>query len=181
MNKILVKIDDDKRYIKRYNTDKLDNYNRIYSVGSFPPKFVRQYLSINEEVFEGTPTEYNIESKTEDNIIIKFNSKLDTKYRLDLIMEPETQIWHIGFSEWNKELNNTNDYENLTNKNEAIDVFSRLIWILKDLNMNVEYCIGSSADSRKNNIYEYMMRFVSNWEKRNTEQYTLGWAIYFNL
>ena len=96
-------------------------------------------------------------------------------------MEPETQIWHIGFSEWNKELNNPNDYENLTNKNEAIDVFSRLIWILKDLNMNVEYCIGSSADSRENNIYEYMMRFVSNWEKRNTEQYTLGWAIYFNL
>ena len=56
--------------------------------------------------------------------------------------------------------------------------------ILKDINnkLNVdEYCIGATDNESKNHIYEYMMRFISGWEKRETDQYDLGWAIYFKL
>ena len=73
-------------------------------------------------------------------------------------------------------------YEEETDNKESVDIFSRIIWILKDLNMWVEYCIGSTGnDKKKNNIYEYMMRFVSNWEKRETEEYPLGWGIFFKI
>lgn len=33
----------------------------------------------------------------------------------------------------------------------------------------------------KNKIYQYMLRFIENWEKKETEQYDLGWGIYFDL
>lgn len=33
----------------------------------------------------------------------------------------------------------------------------------------------------KDNIYQYLMKYVSGWEKRKTDQYDLGWAIYFKI
>ena len=44
-----------------------------------------------------------------------------------------------------------------------------------------EYCIGATGDVSKDVIYEYIMNKVGDWEKRNTDQYELGWAIYFKL
>lgn len=43
------------------------------------------------------------------------------------------------------------------------------------------YCIGATGNPSKDNVYKYMMRFVSNWDKRNTDQYELGCAIYFKI
>lgn len=180
-NKILVKIEDYKNYINKYGTNKLDSKNEIYTFGSFPPKFYREQYNINEEVFEGIPCTYEILEKDNNKILIKFESKSDSYYRLDIFKEPNTNIWHIGFSEIDSKIDNIEQYQSLTNKNESIDVLSRLIWILKDLNKDVEYCIGATGDDKKDRIYIYMMRFVSNWEKRETEQYPLGWGIYFKI
>ena len=177
----MVRIDDYKKYLNKYGTDKIDNSIRIYSSPSFPPKFIREKIGINEEIFEGIPNEYKVEISNTEQVLVKFISKSNSEYRLDLLKEPNNDIWHIGFSEYKNEIDNINDYERQTLKNESIDVVSKIIWILKDLNMNVEYCIGFTTDSRKNNLYEYIMRFVSNWEKKVTNQYDLGWAFYFKI
>lgn len=173
-NKILVKLKDYKKYTEIKGTNKLDLNNEIYSKSQFPI-----FLNINEEIFEGRETNYLILEETNDNILIKFESSTQIKYRLDLFKEPNMEIWHIGFSLFNSNLNS--NYHVETNNNEAIDVLSRIVWILKDLNKNTEYCIGATGNPSKDNIYKYIMRFVSNWEKRETEQYELGWAIYFKI
>lgn len=179
--RILVKIDDYKNYLTKYNTNELDKNNVIYTFSSFPPKFYRKLYNINEEIFDGTICDYEIINKNSNIINIIFISKLNNEYRLDLFKEPNVNIWHIGFSEFNSEICDIEKYHKLTNNNESIDVFSRLIWILQDINLNVKYCIGASGDPKKDRVYEYMMRFVSNWEKKETDQYPLGWAIYFHL
>jgi hypothetical protein len=174
MRKILVKIEDYIKYLEINSNNKLDKSNKIYANCGFP-----KFLNINEKVFEGRETEYDIIEDTNDKVLIKFKSASETEYRLDLFREPNTQIFHIGFSIFNTELNN--EYHTKTNRFEAIDVISRLVWILKDINKNVEYCIGATGDESKDSVYEYIMRFVSNWEKRTTDQYDLGWAIYFSI
>lgn len=179
MRKILVKISDYVKYISENKTDKLDNKNIIFTKGSFP-RFLSK--NINEEIFNGVETEYKIES-SEDSYIIKFLSKSEYEYRFDIIREPNTRIYHLAFSLSNFDFDSI-EYHDLTNKMEQFDIFNRLIWILKDITPSLdidEYCIGSTGSSSKDNIYEYMMRFVSGWEKRKTDQYPLGWAIYFKL
>lgn len=174
MNKILVKLEDYLNYISKFKTTKLDKKNIIYTNGGFP-----KFLGINEEIFEGRSTEYEIVKNEDSHILIKFLSKNNIEYRFDLFKEPNTNIWHLGFSLFDGDLK---DYHEKTYKNEAIDVFSRMVWILKDLNLKVDkYCIGATGDESKDLTYQYMMRFVSNWEKKNTTEYSLGWALYFNL
>lgn len=179
--RILVKVEDYKDYIEKNGTNKLDERNEIYTFGSFPPKFYRDQNKINEEIFEGICCSYEILEKNEHKILIRFESKSLSEYRIDILKEPITNIWHIGFSEIDNQINDIEKYQSLTEKNEAIDVISRLIFILKSLNMNVEYCIGATGNDKKDRIYEYIMRFVSKWEKRNTNEYSLGWAIYFKI
>jgi hypothetical protein len=60
---------------------------------------------------------------------------------------------------------------------------NRLIWILKDFSANkdIEYCIGATGNLKKDRIYEYILKYVSSWEKRDSDQYELGWALYFKI
>lgn len=174
-NKILVRIDDYIKYQQKHNTNKLDDNNIIYSHGGRP-----NFIKVNEELFEGRECDYEIIKDDGDIILIKFKSTSNTSYRIDLMKEPNSDIWHIGFSLYENDISDSK-YELETDKNESIDVLSRIVWILKDLNRNVEYCIGSTGNEFKDNIYKYMMRFVSNWEKRDTKEYKSGWAIYFRL
>lgn len=178
---ILVRMSDYIKYVNENSTNKLDDYNTLYTIGSFPPLFFRNGLEINEEIFNGTPNKYDIIKSDNDHILIKFISKLNDTYRIDLIKEPINNIYHIGFSKYENEINDIENYEKKTNDENSIDVFSRIIWILKDLDMKVEYCIGATGDDKKDSIYEYMMRFVSDWEKRSTNYYNLGWGIYFKI
>jgi hypothetical protein len=173
MNKVLVRIEDYKRYTEKYNTTRLDRKNEIYTNGGLP-----KFLNIKEEIFEGRVTPYSIIEDNNRRVLIKFNSKSNIEYRIDLIKEPIDDIWHIGFSLFNSELDNS--YHDRTNNDESIDVFARVIWILKDLNKNIEYCIGATG-TPKDKIYEFMMRYISNWEKRDTNEYDLGWGLYFHL
>lgn len=173
-NRIPVRIEDYKKYVDKFGTNKLDSKNEIYVIGSFPPKFYRELHNIKEEIFEGTACNYEILEKTNNQVLIKFKSKSHYEYRLDIFKEINNDIWHIAFSEFDNSII-------LTDKKESIDVFSRLVWILKDLYMNVEYCIGATGDLKKDRIYQYMMRFVSNWEKRDNNDYPLGWGIYFTI
>lgn len=176
---IKVKLEDYNKFYEKYNHARLDRWYRITPNISNLPKF----LHTNEEILEGRETEYELIKNNPNEYLIKFKSKSDNEYRFDLLKEPNTKIYHLAFSESSKDINDES-YENLTQRGESIDVFSKLVWILKDINSKInidEYCIGATNDKKKNSIYEYLMKFVSGWEKRETDQYKLGWAIYFKL
>ncbi|MCK9446900.1 hypothetical protein M0Q50_08635 [bacterium] len=131
-------------------------------------------------MYDGKKTDYTI-SKTNSDYLILFKSNSNTEYIFELKKEPNNNIYHLSFSINNR---NIEEYEKLIELNESNEVFSRLSYILKDLNhkLNIsEYCIGATGNKKKDRIYQYMMKFVSNWEKRNTKIYDLGWALYFNL
>jgi len=176
--RIGVKLEDFKSYQEKYGHNRLDKWYRIDSVDSHLPKF----LKINEEIFEGRETKYEIVESNNKHYLMKFTSSSNTEYRFDIFRENITNIWHLGFSLLTSNLDS--DYHKLTDKKESIDVFSKIIWILKDLDKLVEadeYCIGMTGDKKKDNIYQYMMRFVTGWERRESEEYDLGWAIYFKI
>ena len=178
MINVLVKFEHYIKYVNENNSYYLDRKNK-YRIWTKSKEFVLNgFNPINEEIFNGTETKYNV-NKNEHNYCLTFKTKSETEYRFDIRKEPNTNIYHLMFS-----LNgiNIDDYEKLTESDESIEVFSKLIWILKDLNLEVnEYCIGATGNKKKDSIYEYMMRFVKSWEKRNTNQYKLGWALYFKI
>ena len=180
---IQVKLEDFLLYQEKYGHDRLDKWYRIStpSKQKLIHKIFNGWDSIyEEEIFNGIETIYQI-SNIDDSYLLKFNSNSGEEYRFDLLKEPNTNIYHLGFSLSEVA---SSDYSNLTNKNESIDVFNRLIWILKDITpkLNIdEYCIGATNNPKKDRIYEYMMKFVSGWEKRPTDQYDLGWALYFKI
>lgn len=69
--RIQVRLEDYIKYTQTHLTDKLDEGLYLYSQGSFPPKFVRENLNINEELFEGIPTNYQIIEVLFNKIFIK--------------------------------------------------------------------------------------------------------------
>lgn len=175
---ILVKFEDYISYVEKYDTTYLDKKNKYRIWCKTKDFMLNGFHPVNEEIFDGTMTEYNSQKKGE-NYLVTFQSRSKQEYRLDLIREPNTKIYHIAFTLSNRNMDN---YEKLTDLGESIEVFSRLSWILKDLNLDVdEYCIGATGDKKKDSIYEYMMRFVKSWNKRNCNSYKLGWALYFKI
>jgi len=178
---IKVNFDDYVKYYEKYKHDRLGKWIKIYPKDG-KNKMLKNIggFIIEEEIFNGIETEYEIVKNNED-YKIKFQTKTNTEYRFDLFKEPNKNIYHLGFSLFNTDLSNYND---LTNKYESLEVFNRIIWILKDiqkiLKKDYEYCIGFDLE-KKNSIYEYMMRYVTNWERRETTEYPIGWAIYFKL
>lgn len=175
---VLVKYDDFVSYKNTHGTDKLDENSVICAPSK--TKLVSRLFPVNEEIFNGTKTQYSI-SKSSDGYLITFKSNSDTEYRFDLLKDPDDDIYHLAFG-----LLDTNDveYEVLTNKNESLEVFSRLIWILKDTSSKKgidKFIIGMTNDEKKNRIYQYMMKFISGWKKIDTTNYDTGKGIYFEL
>ena len=178
MRNIHVKLKEYLNYQEKYGTTYLDKENgyRIHYA------HMNKILNINE-MLDGIHTDYSFlkEKKTGDYKII-FKSKSGTEYRFDLFKDKkEDNIYHLGFS-----LSSIDDgeYDDLTNKNEASETFGRLSFILKDINSNIDvewYCIGATGDKQKDNLYTYFMRYVDFWEKRETEDYDLKWALYFKI
>jgi hypothetical protein len=178
---ILVKFEHFSQYQKEHNTAYLDKKNgyRIWSPSK--SRMLNGFKPVLE-MFDGTITEYKFTvDSTVDNLCINFNTNSNTKYRLDLSKEPNTNIYHLAFSLDDIDIDN---YEKLTNLKESKEVFSRIAYILKDLTKKYnihEYCIGATNDIKKDFLYSSMMRYVDSWEKRDTDAYDLGWALYFKI
>ena len=176
---ILVKFEHFILYQEKYDTYYLDKKNkysiRINSKSTLLNNFVKVY-----EMFDGIKTQYKLENK-DNKYEIFFTTNSNTEYRFDLFKELNTKIYHLSFSL--KDSNKYN-YEKLTNLNESSEVFAKLSYILQELNIKLdvdEYCIGATGVKKKDNIYKYMMRYVDSWEKRDTDIYELGWALYFKI
>lgn len=175
---ILVKYEHYTSYINDNNNPYLDRKEK-YRIYSKSKEFVLNgFKKVNEEVFDGIKTEYDVE-KNGDNYLILFKSKSESDYKLELHKEPNTKIYHISFTLFDR---NQINYEDPSDKGEAIEVYSRLLWILKDVKIDHdEYCIGATGDKRKDSIYLYLMKDTKKWQKRNTNIYPLGWALYFTV
>lgn len=175
---ILVKYEDYLKYIIENQSEYLDKKNKYRIWSPSKSSIINEFKPVNEEIFNGTKTEYKL-VEVESGYLITFFTNSQMEYRFDLFKEPNTNIYHLGFSISNVQ---QSDYEKVTDVNESIELFSRLTWILKDLKIRVdEFCIGATGNPKKDRIYEYMMRFVDSWQKRKSDHYPLGWALYFKL
>lgn len=181
---ILVKIEDFIDYQDKYKTTYLDKKNNYRIWSRTKEKILENlegYETINE-ILDGTETSYNISCDKQGNYMLIFFTKKGNKYRFDLQHEKGTNIYHLMFS--NDDFNK-GEYEKLTNRNESIEVFSRLSYILKDfigkIDKDVEFCIGASGNESKDRLYEYFMIYTKSWEKRKTNEYDLGWGLFFKI
>lgn len=188
----LVKNEHYKKFIKENNTDKFSRFIKIWCPSkSYLLSFTEFGPTLNEEIFEPLYTNYIEEIVNNIHIVYYFETKSLTKYRLDIfkLSEFNTTINHIGFSLANKSIDNQDEYEEETNKNESIELFSRIIFILNDLiqknKINNEFCIGGSTFEKKNILYKNMLKYLvgpNGFQKRNTNYYpNVGWGIYFQI
>jgi len=174
---IRVNFDDFIEYQEKYGTKYLDKKHKYYI--DYPSKeiILNDFKQVNE-MFDGIKTSYDL-TNNNNNYLIRFKTKSNNEYRFDLLKEPNTDIYHLAFS-----LMYNEEYHELSNLNESSEVFGKLSYILQELDesLNVlEYCIGATGDLKKDKIYQYMMKYVSSWDKRETTQYPLGWALYFKI
>jgi hypothetical protein len=175
---ILVSFESYLNHQNKYNTtylDKKNNYN-LYS----PSKNILKSNKV-DEIFDGIKTEYKIKKINSIDYLITFFANSSNQYRLDLLNDLGT--YHIAFS-LNKYNLDNDEYEKLTELNESKEVFARMAYILKDFskkkNIN-KFAIGGTGNPKKDRIYEYIMKYVSNWVKKKDSGYKLGWALYFNM
>lgn len=185
------------RYVSENKTDRLDKGLKIFSHSGK----VKKLFNINEEIFE-EPIKCDFNYKiNNEKIKVTFFSKNKKEYRLDIfkIEEFGETYNHIAFT-----LNNDIfdkrpeskeeqdlfelEYEKPTNLNEVYDVLGRIRYVLRSLVedkvITNNFCIGGSIFYKKNNLYEYFLKFVvgeSGFEKRKTNKYTTGWGLYFNI
>lgn len=150
-------------------------------------------LLIKEIFTNPIQTEYKIEKYIPD-LLISFKSNSGYKYRLDIfrVIEQDkskkSYINHIAFSVYGSDINNSEEYEKLINRNEMIEILNRIHFILKDLindkTINNYFCIGGSKLEQKNNIYEYMLKTLvggSGFKKLSTSVYNTGFGLYFSI
>lgn len=178
---IKVKLEDFIRYQKENGTYYLDKKNKYRIWASSKSRVINGFKKVNE-LYDGIYTEYNFSPEsTNDNMCVTFYTKSKNKYRFDLQKEPHTNIYHLMFTLDDRTKDN---YESVTNLDESKEVLGRLSYILKDVSKKyniTNFCIGATGDVKKDEIYRYMMLYVKSWEKRNTDEYDLGWALYFTI
>jgi hypothetical protein len=182
MKYLYVTLESYNKYINEFGTNRLDKWIKILP----PPSksfILNNYNDFILEAFEGIETEYEL-SEVESGYLIIFKCKSGYEYRFDIIKEPNTKIYDLAFSDSSNNMDDVS-YENLTDRNESKELLSRLVWILKDVDVKLdvdEWCIGATNLESKNNIYQYLMKFTSYWEKRTTSKYPpSNWALYFTL
>lgn len=177
---IIVKLNDFILYQEKTGDYYLDKKNKYIIYSPSKNKILNNFEEVNE-IFNGTKTDYVINKNNNDYLIL-FKSNSNINYRIDLIKDINNiDLYHIGFSLLTRD---TNNYDKLTNLNESKEVFSKVIYILKNVDTTIgspEYCIGATGNLKKDRIYQYMMRFIDGWVKKNTTAYPLGWGIFFKL
>ena len=152
---------------KTFNSYKLDKITRV-STGS------KLITKMNEIYQEKLKTNYTTEIRKSptyegDDYIIRFKTNSNVDYRLDLLKHEDDKVnyenmYSVLFSlEKNNHYSSSiYDYEELTDKNEMIEILSRIGYIIQDWLNNTNKCItfvlGKSDIEKKNNIYKYFIK-----------------------
>ena len=96
------------------------------------------------EVFEGTETNYTIQKKGNDYLLL-FKTKSNTGYRIDLIQDKEDiKLYHIGFS---LSKNDHTNYDDLTKLDEQTEVIPILVGLLESIFNNISFIMLSVIKS----------------------------------
>lgn len=179
-----------RKFINKYKTDRLNKNLKLYTESK--TKLLTDSGIVNEIFNTPIKTQFNIH-KYEHAYKIDFNTKSGEKYRLDIIILDEKDkgiVNHLAFSLYDNDINNQNEYEKLTGKNEMIEVLNRIHYIIIELvknnNISNYFCIGGSDLISKNKIYEYFLKVVvgeDGFEKLNTDVYgdDMSWGLYFKI
>lgn len=176
-----------KDFYEKYNTQRLYKGLKIFSGESSKRNLF--FNPINEIFDSELETNYKIFKNKNNDLKIKFKTNSNTLYRLDLFLKEEKGkelSYHIAFSLCDSKINNYND---LTDKNEMIEILNRIKFIINDLkNENIlkinYFCIGATELLSKNSIYEYFLKIVlsdNSFDKLQTKLYNEGWGLYFKI
>jgi hypothetical protein len=179
-----------KKYYESYNSYKIDNNSYIQCT-----KFEKMF-KLNEIFDRKLETEYTIHKQINnitgfEDIYYLFKTKSNTEYRLDLIPIEDNTIIYPKFISVSFSLSKNNpidstpiDYDKLTDKNEMMELMSRILYLMdifeKDYGNNI-FMIGYSDNNKKMNIYEYLIRIVFKdyrLEKIKTDIFPGGYSLF---
>lgn len=157
---------------KTFDSYKLDKITRI-STGS---KFLENtYIGkVNEIYQKELVTKYSVESRkspiyNDDDYIFKFKTNSNIEYRIDLLKHEDEKVeysnmYSVLFSLAKNDpySSNIDDYEQLTDKYQMIEILNRIRYIIEDwveqTKLNLTFVIGKSDIEKKNNIYKYFIK-----------------------
>jgi len=180
------------QYVEKHQTDRLIKNLKIDT--NSKGKLLRIFSGLNEEIFNNPiQTDYQIESNSDNKILISFDTKSKMKYRLDIFFliesdKSDNPINHIAFSDYNKLIEDEIGYEDKIGRYEMIEVMNRIHYILNDLLdrkiINNSFCIGITDSLKKNSIYEYSLKIIvgeGGFDKLSTTCYDSGFGLYFKI
>ena len=176
-----------KRFLKENsNSDRISKGLKLHPVFEIFDREVKTEYSVSDRDY------FIPESELFYKLKVKFYSKSNTKYRIDIwsmvdiVEEREERYNHLAFSLYDKKTDNP-DYNEPTNKDELYDVMNRLTYIIKDMiSKNIitnQFCVGGTSDLRKNKMYKSLLSSMGakDIEKRAEDLYDEGWGLYFTL
>ena len=158
-----------KKYINKYNTDRVDRFLKIYTFERFNKtieSFDKRYNDIKYDVTSVTFDKKFSNYKNTDGYELRFLTNSNTKYRIDLIPIKNFNInifsdfvWYISFTLDKYDI--TDDkYEELTGLNEEKEVLMRIGEILEDFNISKNFVIGNTSLQKKINLYSNFVYLV---------------------
>jgi len=171
MNYYKVSIFTYNEFLKEYKNNNLKKFHKIYTGKGIP-----KGLILNE-IFDKFIEDVDFEIKTyqhpqysnEKNTIYFFKTKNNNEYRLDFVIlkEDNSNLQHkelynkkfisIGFSRKDA---TSEDYDQLTNRNEQYDLFNRIIFLINNykstINNDYIFMFGEPND-KKFNIYKFIL------------------------
>ena len=180
--------------LENNNSDRLSKWLKILPDSS-KYNLLKNYLNIDiiqEEILnKPIPNKYKLEIKNIIKKKILFYSNNSNLYSLDIFtLQENIGIYnHISFTIGDSDNVKDIDYENLTDKNEMLDLMGRIRFILQDLiNKNIitnNFCIGGTDLEKKNKIYYYLLKVIvgeDGFKKINTTIYPkTSWGLYFSI
>ena len=176
-------------FVESNKTDRISKGLKIYTTSKDD---LFSSFKLNEEIFnQPLPTKYIFKTDEDNKKEILFKSNSDNEYRLDIFFINEVDkgfVSHTSFSLADKSIEDTEEYEKLTNKNEMIEILNRVHYILKDLVKNYKIpdyiYIGGTEIEKKNIIYQYFLKVIvgeRGFKKLNTTNYKTKYGLYFYL
>ncbi len=150
-----------------------------------------KYIKPINELFKSPITTDYFVKNNDDFKTCYFTTKSGNNYRLDLYEVDEPNIGlvnHISFSSADVKNYEDENYTNLTNRGEMLEILNRIRYIIEDLVKSEDvvnnFCIGDSILDSKNNIYEYFLKMVIGEDKYTKEKvggYDNEWGFIFKI
>jgi hypothetical protein len=175
--------------------EKLKNNPKQKYVGKFSDFILNEIFSTPKKTLYSLYQNYSNIFKDKLNYTATFNTDSGEEYILNLIYVedlnspfPNEPMYNISFTIKNQyDLLDYLKYENETNKDELLEIISRLIFIITDIDNliknkypNIIYIIGETDNLQKINIYRNIIKNSLNYkELKGKSSINLGKPVYY--